>query len=518
MTTRRRPDPTILPVLSGLAVLGVLAVLLATRSGIGLSPDSVAYIDGARRLARGDGFTSGFTGHIDPITHWPPLYPTVLAGIALLGIDPLAGARVLAPLLFGANVFVAGWLVRRHGSGEILPAAASSLLVLAAAGLLQVHAWAWSEPLFLLLGTLGLHHLAVYLAHPHAHRRLIAAAALIGFATLTRYLGIALIIAGGVAIVWLASGRWFRRGGDALLFVVVSMAPLAFWVLRNVLLTGSASSRELVVNPIGLSHLTRAGRTVATWLVPPILPGSIRMLLLIGALAAIAVGIVRGQGILREVLNAPGGRLLKMLLCVAVVYGAVLTLSVMLFDAEVRFNQRILSPVHFLLLVAAGLVLAGTQRARRWAYAGVGAVVLLQAVQAVPSARAAAQGLGYAGQVWRESDLWSVIEQLPDGAPLYSNAYDAVYIHTGRATRPLPAKFNPNSLIPYDDYRERLASLRTELARSRGVVIYSQKVSRKTMPTEAELAEALGPVDRRRFRDGTLYRVPQESPIGASRR
>ncbi|CAN5819658.1 hypothetical protein BH23GEM7_BH23GEM7_03580 [soil metagenome] len=505
-----RPEARlILLSLLGLAILGVLAILFATRNGIGLSTDSVVYIDSARRLVRGDGFTGGFTGHVGPITHWPPLYPSALAALALLGLDPLVGARILALLLFGANVFVVGWLVWRHGSGGILPALASSLLVLVSADLLEIHSWGWSEPLFLLLCALGLHHLALYLAHPHRRRRLIAAAAFVGLAALTRYLGVTVIMAGGLAILWLAPGRWLRRGVDALLFGVLSTVPLALWMLRNLLLSGTPTSRALVVNPIGLEQLLTAARTVSAWLVPPILPGSIRIVLLIAALAVMVVGVVRTPTVFLEVLQSPGSPLLKAILLFVTVYGAFLALFISLFDADVTFDARLLSPLHFLLLVGLGLVLAGAQRAGRWMWIAVCVVALLQTVHAAAWVRAAESGLGYAGRSWRESALWRVIEQLPEQTPLYSNAYDAVYIHTARPTRPLPSKFNPNSLVADDQYRERLASLRAELAQTGGVVIYSLPMGpwRPYMPTEAELEQGLAPFESRRFPDATLYQV-----------
>lgn len=495
-------------VLLGLAILGALAVLLVTRHGIGLSTDSVAYVDGARSMARGDGFTSGFSGRIGPITHWPPLYSAVLAGPGLLGVDPLGGARVLASLLFGANVFVAGWLVRRHASTALLPATATSVLVLVSADLLEVHSWAWSEPLFLLLSALGLHHLVVYLEHPHSRRRLFAAAALVGLAALTRYVGVTLIIAGGLAILWLGSGRWLRRGADAVIFGLLSMAPLAFWMLRNFLLTGNGSSRDLVVNPIGMSHLVTAAKAASVWLVPPIVPGSTRTRLLVAAVAAAAIGIVVGRRVFREEPRSRGGRLLRTVLCFVAVYTGFVALTISLFDAAVAFDPRMLAPLHFLLLVAAGVVVAGAPRTPGWMWAGLGALVLLQAAHTAAWARTAQGGLGYSGRALRESELWSEIEQLPERTPLYSNAYDVVYVYTGRAIRPLPTRPDPDTLAADDEYGRRLASLSEELARDSGVVVYLPIGSwRKYMPTEAELDRAFHGADRRRFPDGTLYRM-----------
>lgn len=490
------------------AVLGALVVLLATRHGIGLSTDSVAYIDGARNLARGDGFTGSYTGHVAPITHWPPLYAALLAGIALLGIDPLVGARAVATLLFGANVFVAGWLVRRHGADGRLPPMASAFLVLVSADLLEVHSWGWSEPLFLFFVALGIHHLAVYLGGRPSRRRLTAAATLVGLAAATRYVGVTVILAGGMTVLWLAPGGRRRRVADAALFGAVSTAPLALWMLRNRLVDGSATDRALVVNPLGPEHLIAAARTVSAWLVPALVPGRIRLLLLVGALAAVGIGAARQPAVARTVLRSPGGTLLKTLLSVCIVYGGFLALTIALLDADVTPDARILSPIHFLLVIALGLVLAGIREVRWRLWTGLATVVLLQAAYTAVRVRAAAEGLGYAGQSWRGAALWRALAQLPEQASLHSNAYDAIYIHTGRVTQPLPTKFNPNSLVPDDRYRDRIASLRAELARNGGVVVYVPMGAwRPYMPTEVELQQGLAPYESRRFPGGTLYRV-----------
>jgi hypothetical protein len=100
------------------------------------------------------------------------------------------------------------------------------------------------------------------------------------------------------------------------------------------------------------------------------------------------------------------------------------------------------------------------------------------------------------------------VEQLPRGATLYSNAYDAVFLFTGRPTRPLPAKFDPNSLQPNEAYDRALTTLRGELEQSSGMVVYSKKEHwRAYMPTEADLEAGLAPVKSRNIADGTLFWV-----------
>ena len=66
-----------------LSAAGALVVFFGTsRFGIGISPDSVNYISCARELIKGNGFIS-YDG--TPFTLWPPLYPTLLGILGLLG-------------------------------------------------------------------------------------------------------------------------------------------------------------------------------------------------------------------------------------------------------------------------------------------------------------------------------------------------------------------------------------------------------------------------------------------------
>jgi hypothetical protein len=68
---------------------GFVAVLLATGRGVGVTPDSISYIGGARSLLAGDGFS--MPGNVPmPITHFPPFYSLLLAAIGSLGRGTLA--------------------------------------------------------------------------------------------------------------------------------------------------------------------------------------------------------------------------------------------------------------------------------------------------------------------------------------------------------------------------------------------------------------------------------------------
>src|SRR5918992_1443542 len=96
-------------VVVGVAALGFLGILFCTPAGIGIYPDSVVYVGVARNLLQGQGVTYfDENGHMAPVTHYAPLYPLVIAGLGLTGIDPLEGARWVNAVFFAFNIRLVG--------------------------------------------------------------------------------------------------------------------------------------------------------------------------------------------------------------------------------------------------------------------------------------------------------------------------------------------------------------------------------------------------------------------------
>src|SRR4051812_50067390 len=99
-----RPERFIVVALIGLAaLLAPAAMLVATsRYGPALAPDSAIYLQGARRIAAGEGFTQLLPTQppkLVRITWYPPAYPALLACGKFLGIDPLPFARYVSAVL-----------------------------------------------------------------------------------------------------------------------------------------------------------------------------------------------------------------------------------------------------------------------------------------------------------------------------------------------------------------------------------------------------------------------------------
>ena len=260
---------TLAVVLLGLA--GSLGAAVVTRAGAGLDADSVTYLDAAQNLSGGRGLTltPGLSVESDPrgttpLTHHAPLFPVLLAGLEWSGIDPLAGARWLNVLLLGVNAIMVGLIVLSWtGSGRL--AVLATLLMVGSTDLFRAHAWVLTEPIFLAGVLSGLWWLVADLVRPR-RAALAAAVVAIALAALTRYAGLAAIAAGTLAMaLWgptPPAGRWRR----VTLFAVGSGAPLLVWLVRNRIVHGSLTGKQLVPHAIPVNRAKQGLDSVSAWL------------------------------------------------------------------------------------------------------------------------------------------------------------------------------------------------------------------------------------------------------------
>ena len=246
---RFRPDRFTL-LLAALAVLGTGHILLREAAyGPWLHGDNVTYIQVARNLLAGEGFgytrppAAVFVSDREPYSSWPPLQPVLLAAASLFVFDPKDVVSPLNAVIFGLNVYVGGWWLRRRI--ESRPLVVFGCLALTfSIPLTKVASGGMSETPFILFIVLSLIQTEKYLDQGK-RSDLIWAAAFTALACLTRYIGIAAIVA-AVLLLVLQRGvvPWEKAKGVAV-YASMSAAPIGLWMLRNLLLVGAPTgSRE----------------------------------------------------------------------------------------------------------------------------------------------------------------------------------------------------------------------------------------------------------------------------------
>lgn len=416
------------PVATGCLVTAGLVLVATSRYGPGLTPDSLAYVSTAESVA----LAEGFRDHGDqPLVLFPPLYPLVLAPGVWLGAAALSVVRIFNIICTVGIVVVGFSIASRHVSSPGLRLAALATLVLSGP-VLFVARHAWSEPLFLLLTLAATYCLERALS---TDRRpwVVAAAGLVALACLTRYAGVALILGGALSLLSTRCPTR-RKVATVAVFVVVAGLPLALWLVRNLVLAGSAtggrpSSSEGVVDSTG-----RALSAMGAWLVGDWVPATLGAGLMVAFLLAVARLVVVSEDRSLIPLTATTGALLV---------GSIVSAGITAVDA---FDDRLLSPFYVPVAILAFVMLDWW--AERWKGTWVLAIagLWLLAVPAIEVAnetvRASQVGAGgYAHTDWQKSEVMQRLREDAVTTPLWTNAPAAVwFLLDGREARLSPRR------------------------------------------------------------------------------
>lgn len=505
-------------IMAGLALLGVLLMLSLTRWGVGLSPDSVSYIGGARSLVQGEGLRNGFGEDVgEPMTFRAPLYSVLLAGLAKAGLEAVSAARWLNALFFGANIFLVGVLiysVTRHD--RWLPIV-GSLLVLLSLVMLTIHAFAWTEPLFILLGFSGFLLLASYLQNER-FVLLMLAGVLMGLAVLTRYAGLPLLAAAGLGVLLFSQKGYGRRLVDALLFGIVGILPFAVWTGRNMLVAGNSSGRAFVFHPIGMTQIWQAVFTMTNWMqLPAVVPGIVRILILVMFAVGLLVLIYWAyeSGEVAEASATAVPYLIKLLLLFILVYFAFLVVSISFLDANTPLDDRILSPVFvaWVVIIAWTISILWQRTRRKTLLAGVvlaalGLFVITAVINNVRWGLPIYQnGSGFSHKDWQSSATLDEVKRLPADTPIYSNVPEVIYLYTNQPALALPRPYNVATQQTDDNYDQKLADVQQQLSQNSGVIVFFDTLRPDALEIVNDVAQQLPLTTLTQTADGTIFTV-----------
>jgi hypothetical protein len=508
--------------ISALVLVGVAGLIILTRQGIGTSPDSVVYLGSARNLLDGYGLSVPYGPAINlPMTHYPPLYPLLIALSGAFSADLLQGARVIHILLFGANLFLIGLIINSLLPGNLWMLAVGLALMFASQTMLIIHAMAWSEPLFIFLGFSGLYFLANYLRLSQ-RLQLSVSAVLIGLTFLTRYAGVAFLMSGALAILLFGRKSLRHKFIDVILFGAVSCLPTAVWMVRNMILSGTLTNRELLFHPINTGHLVQFVDILSTWVsVPLSIPAKARLVLLLGAFA-FALWFYFWQRHKRAG-SAPRGdsssgqaktpELLMVIVLFVIIYIFFIIFSISFIDANTPIDERILSPVFvggwIVILYLAGrfLVLKEVPRfAKLLAILALGLIsfsYLLQGVEWLSENQST--GFGYSGLKWEQSETLNQVMNLSPGLLVYTNRPEPIYLASSRPVMQLPNSQNSATQQGNPQYRLELEQVREQLEQAGGIVVYFTELPQSSISEEEHLREILGLCLWMESGDGRIY-------------
>lgn len=313
--------------------------------GMGLRTDSVRYLWSAENLARGVGLgRENGDRQFVATTHWPPLYPILLAGFNAASLPIDQSARWLGALAAAGMIVTFGFFVYKL-SGD------SPEFAVLGAGLLMTmpHFWdtalyAMTEAPYLLWSLLALLLLGRYI-ETGQRSWLVTSALMQAAAFLTRYVGGALLAACAVGLLLIPAWAWRRKFMAAFWMGLIAVAPSALWFIRNLAYTGAATNRTLELHPIAPAEWSALAGALRAWLNPLDDLASITpvRLLTIAVLALLAAGFALHHAGPQAINRRPA--LAMLTLTATLAYAAMTVAARLLFDPFIPLDeQRILLP------------------------------------------------------------------------------------------------------------------------------------------------------------------------------
>ncbi|MBI4672502.1 MAG: glycosyltransferase family 39 protein [Chloroflexi bacterium] len=426
-----------------MALAGFVLVWVATQKyGIGLGSDAVGYVHIAREILAGRGVSPGYTLQ-------PPLYPLTLALFgAITFSDPLDAAVLAHALMLASVIFIAGVLFLRHLAHSPFLALAGTLGVLFSLALLNVTLTAFSELEFILLTLVALLSIERYGESTRARWPGVAIVATAG-ACLTRYIGVALVGAGALALVWLLRAQPKRARLTASVFAFLSALPLGLWALRNWSVTGEPFGPR-AASRVGLfENIRLAVETFAGWFAPDALTWLVWGVLFVASALGIAQYITH-----KKTRDGKTTLSLAPYALFVALYVLLLALSATTTGIN-RIGTRLLSPIYvpawLIVLVIFDRILdllrpRWSARIVNAAALGIVALALVypSSRSAVVVARAVEQGAGgFNTTRWRTSETLQYVKQHRAEMTrlLYTNGPDVLYILGNVDAQSIPPKF-----------------------------------------------------------------------------
>lgn len=534
-------------------LLMVFLLWMSTPDGLGVSPDSTQYLATARNLLAGIGLkTIWWAGHPEPLTHFPPVYPLLIAMVGASGLDPAEAAGWIHFILLPLNALLVSWCASFIAGGstqqqEVTRAVAFFAVALSPA-FVTAHAMVWSEPLFmaLLLSSLALLAKSIELfaggANHRASQLLVAAAALTGVATVTRYAGIVLIATGTAVLMLATRDSIAARIRRVLAFGTVAVTPLMLWVAYNHLRGLGATNRVVALHPISAADLVVGVRTLGTFVVPYV-PWTIpRIVALLGVALSVAViavmltriGSARIVGAFSSSQHRsrggefapPSTALASSFVLFLAAYPTLLILSISFVDRSTALDSRILLPM---LVIAIALTIGVGARLRRlkvsadeiawrWLYRAVTLFAVTyfssQIGGMIVWVKAARQeGIGLQAMQRTLPALFQRVRELPRGSQIYSNMPDAIYGVTGRVARGLPRRFSPTSLETNRAFDAEFGAIPDAAARPVYVVMFDAGADVTFVPSARDVETSLPIVRTDTLAGGRVFEVRRQSPV-----
>lgn len=447
-------------------VYSLVIITLSTKWGIGLMPDSVQYITGARKLLDGGGISK--LG-----THYPPLYYYFIAVFGLFSESILDSLRVLHIAIYVMTILTIGILTYRMTDRSHFYSIGAMLSVALSASMLQIFVVALSEPLFLYFSLVGIYFLSVFF-EKNEIGYLVVASMLFGLSFLTRYASAPLVL---TALLMIASCKSLigRRVQSICLLFIFSVVPVVSWAMVNYSI-GVSIDRQIKFHPVGYVHWKQFSQTICKWFSysNDFCFESVVFVLVIYLIYFLCKNRLDSG----HAKNISSQSFVNFSLLFAPIYICFLVFSISLFDAHTPLDNRLLSPVYLFLLLSLILLARKTQVLVSGRYSKLFVFFVFiflfsgfskagnQMEEYIKS------GIGYASPNVVTSGIVKCLRDLNKNKIIYTNAPDLITLYLNRDSYMLPRMINPANMRESAKFVSEINEMADSVRGQQGVIVY----------------------------------------------
>ena len=303
-----------------------------------------------------------------------------------------------------------------------------------------------------------------------------------GGAFLARYIGIVSLCAiFGAVIIFCREKR-----KHAILGLFGGSLPLiASWLIRNALITGNASNRQILFHWVTMDDLRHGVMILWRWIFPSRYGGMEEP---VGWMVWATAGFMIFALIFCVVIMIAASRRKKLLpepivsvwtwMLFILGYNLFVILTISLFDASVNIEERILFPAFMILFLIPSVVFGWLLNRRDYLPALLPFALILFftfsfARDTEPHLSDMAEhGYGWGWEGWNTSPAMQIIRELPEEKIIYSNQIEAVSLWTGRGAYALLDPVDPSSNQVREGYQDALNEIRRQVNDGESVLVF----------------------------------------------
>jgi hypothetical protein len=438
---------TILTVLF-ITFIAASVMVQSLRFGVWAYSDSAAYIAVGQSLFNGQGLGIPGPQGFMPLNHYPPLYPLVIWLFLFCKIEPLAGLAWFNLVVFIATVMMMGLFTYKLTRNSLLSISVC-LLVGVSPVMIRNFDGAMTEPLYICLSSLGMFLLAEYWHKPKLGK-LIAAGIVAGLAGLLRYVGITLVMC-GLIIIFLTPQSRKTRLSHLGTFLSLGAGLLLIWLLFTFNCSGMLAGRDIAFgeNLSGRIFFFRKNvmEVLVSWLpYTYVIPSWRLKALAVYAFMGFGIGtvgvVVWRIRLEKSIYAALRGKLALLVSAVISIisYVCILLATYLFTSITPDVNDRLLSPLFPALVVFLCVCIFLLLRVFKLSpyYQAIPMILILfvgqyDYIQSIDWAKDREESTrGYAATRYSNSELISVVQELPDNLPLISNMPALILLYCNR--------------------------------------------------------------------------------------